>query len=49
MIDSLRSISINNVTLRKPNNHLTEIPPRLLPPSNIKLWCRTRTHSDEVF
>ncbi|CAF1417816.1 unnamed protein product [Rotaria sordida] len=46
-IHSLHSVSMNNITLKIINNHSSEFPPRLIPPSNIKLWCRTRTYSDE--
>ncbi len=48
MTDSFDSTSMNNITLRRNNNHQAELPPRLIPPLNIKLWHRTRTYSDEV-
>ncbi|CAF3508837.1 unnamed protein product [Adineta steineri] len=46
-IYSLDSIPMNNITLQKTINYQSELPPRLIPPLNIKLWHRTRTYSDE--
>ena len=47
-IDSLPMSSMNNSNLDMTKNHQSEYLPRLIPPSNIKLWSRTRTYSDEV-
>ena len=48
LIDSLPINSVNNSNLGMTNNHQSEFLPRLIPPSNIKLWSRARTYSDEV-
>ncbi|CAF0827499.1 unnamed protein product [Rotaria sp. Silwood1] len=46
-IHSLHSISMNNITLKINDNRPSKFLPHLIPPSNVKLWSRTRTHSDE--
>ncbi|CAF3385996.1 unnamed protein product [Rotaria socialis] len=46
-LHSLNNISMNSITLNIANHDSSEILPRLIPPPNIKLWCRTRKYSDE--
>ncbi|CAF5172544.1 unnamed protein product [Rotaria magnacalcarata] len=47
-LHSLNNISMNSITLKITNRDSSEFLPRLIPPPNIKLWCRTRKYSDET-